>query len=162
MIVCAGLGARTLGGVEDENVYPIRGQTVLVRAPWIRFGRTMSGNGEEAVWTYIIPRRSGDVSSAYLFALVWLGFGKKRLFPHHCPNRTWSRVLWRLIGESHPKVRVTATKVWLEVQFHAAFARVAPKRRTPYQIGIDLLTCEPVNPYAHSHRLRCVRGKLFG
>ncbi|KZT28066.1 D-amino-acid oxidase [Neolentinus lepideus HHB14362 ss-1] len=59
VIVCAGIGARFLGGVEDKDVYPIRGQTVLLRAPWIRFGRTMSS--KDGLWTYIIPRRSGDV-----------------------------------------------------------------------------------------------------
>ena len=74
VIVCAGLGARTLGGVEDKDVYPIRGQTVLVRAPWVRFGRTMSGNGEDSVWTYIIPRRSGDVS---VTISIHLALGKR-------------------------------------------------------------------------------------
>ncbi|TFK49356.1 D-aspartate oxidase [Heliocybe sulcata] len=59
IVVCAGIGARLLGGVEDKDVYPIRGQTVLLRAPWIRFGRTMSS--KDGLWTYIIPRRSGDV-----------------------------------------------------------------------------------------------------
>ncbi|KAJ6611007.1 D-amino-acid oxidase [Mycena sp. CBHHK59/15] len=59
VIVCVGLGARTLGGVEDKDVYPIRGQTVLVRAPWVRFGRAASSR--DGLWTYIIPRRSGDV-----------------------------------------------------------------------------------------------------
>ncbi|EPQ53595.1 D-aspartate oxidase [Gloeophyllum trabeum ATCC 11539] len=59
VIVCAGIGARLLGGVEDKDVYPIRGQTVLLKAPWIRFGRTMSS--KDGLWTYIIPRRSGDV-----------------------------------------------------------------------------------------------------
>ena len=61
VVVCVGLGARFLGGVEDKSVYPIRGQTVLVRAPWVRFGRTETKLAEESV-TYIIPRRSGDVS----------------------------------------------------------------------------------------------------
>lgn len=60
VVVCAGLGARTLGGVEDKSVYPLRGQTVLLRAPWIKFGKTISSN--DGLWTYIIPRRSGDVS----------------------------------------------------------------------------------------------------
>ncbi|KAF9457141.1 hypothetical protein BDZ94DRAFT_1326481 [Collybia nuda] len=60
VVVCVGLGARTLGGVEDKNMYPIRGQTVLLRAPWIRFGRTMSED-EKEIWTYVIPRRRGDV-----------------------------------------------------------------------------------------------------
>jgi glycine/D-amino acid oxidase-like deaminating enzyme len=59
VIVCTGIGTRFLGGVEDRDVHPIRGQTVLIRAPWIRFGKTTtSENGE---LTYIIPRRSGDV-----------------------------------------------------------------------------------------------------
>ncbi|KAF9788342.1 D-amino-acid oxidase [Thelephora terrestris] len=58
LVVCAGIGARFLGGVEDKDVHPIRGQTVLIRAPWVKFGRTLNGKGEV---TYIIPRRSGDV-----------------------------------------------------------------------------------------------------
>lgn len=62
VIVCSGLGARSLGGVEDKDVHPIRGQTVLIRAPWVRFGRTLSGSHENDMWTYVIPRRSGDVS----------------------------------------------------------------------------------------------------
>jgi glycine/D-amino acid oxidase-like deaminating enzyme len=49
IIVCAGIGARYLGGVEDKDVYPIRGQTVLVRAPHITFGRTMSS--KNGTWT---------------------------------------------------------------------------------------------------------------
>ncbi|KAF7348437.1 Nuclear export factor [Mycena venus] len=59
VIVCAGLGARTLGGVEDKDMYPIRGQTVLLRAPWVKFGRAISS--KDGLWTYIIPRRSGDI-----------------------------------------------------------------------------------------------------
>ena len=60
IVVCTGLGARTLGGVEDRDVYPVRGQVVLIRAPWIKFGRTAS-HGADGLWTYVIPRRSGDV-----------------------------------------------------------------------------------------------------
>jgi len=59
VVVCAGLGARFLGGVEDTEMFPIRGQTVLIHAPWIKFGRTRSSL--DGSWTYIIPRRSGDV-----------------------------------------------------------------------------------------------------
>lgn len=57
LIICAGLGARSLGGVEDQDVYPTRGQTVILRAPWVKTGRTLTGKD----WVYIIPRRSGDV-----------------------------------------------------------------------------------------------------
>jgi glycine/D-amino acid oxidase-like deaminating enzyme len=58
VIVCVGLGARFLGGVEDANVYPSRGQTVILRAPWVKLGRSFEGDRE---WTYIIPRKSGNV-----------------------------------------------------------------------------------------------------
>jgi hypothetical protein len=65
LLVCVGIGARFLGGVEDKDVYPIRGQTVLIRAPWVKFGRTINGKDEV---TYIIPRRSGDVSQTVTHA----------------------------------------------------------------------------------------------
>ncbi|EKM56489.1 uncharacterized protein PHACADRAFT_172168 [Phanerochaete carnosa HHB-10118-sp] len=60
IIACPGLGARTLGGIEDVDVFPVRGQVVLLRAPWIKFGRTAS-HLQHGLWTYIIPRRTGDV-----------------------------------------------------------------------------------------------------
>ncbi|THH29705.1 hypothetical protein EUX98_g4484 [Antrodiella citrinella] len=60
IVACPGLGARTLGGVEDKNVYPTRGQVVMLRAPWIKTGKTAS-HLADGLWTYIIPRRSGDV-----------------------------------------------------------------------------------------------------
>ena len=60
VVVCAGIGARTLGGVEDQDVHPIRGQTVLIRAPWVKFGKTASSL--DGLWTYVIPRSSGNVS----------------------------------------------------------------------------------------------------
>jgi glycine/D-amino acid oxidase-like deaminating enzyme len=57
LIICTGLGARSLGGVEDRDVYPTRGQTVILKAPWVKTGRTSTGKD----WSYIIPRRSGEV-----------------------------------------------------------------------------------------------------
>jgi len=59
VVICTGLGSRFLGGVEDIGMYPIRGQTVLINAPWIKFGKTRSNLADD--WTYIIPRRSGEV-----------------------------------------------------------------------------------------------------
>ncbi|KAG8868896.1 hypothetical protein FRB98_003161 [Tulasnella sp. 332] len=58
VFVCPGIGARSLGGVEDLSVYPIRGQTVLIKAPWIDFGRTYIPHPDK---TYIVPRKSGVV-----------------------------------------------------------------------------------------------------
>ncbi|KAF9011813.1 hypothetical protein BDQ17DRAFT_1344887 [Cyathus striatus] len=60
VINCLGLGARFLGGIEDKNAYPVRGQAVMIRAPWVNRCLSLSG-GEGGVWTYVIPRRSGDV-----------------------------------------------------------------------------------------------------
>ena len=64
VVVAVGLGARFLGGVEDKAMYPVRGQTVLVRAPWVRFGKT---EVTESGLTYICPRRSGDVRAGPLY-----------------------------------------------------------------------------------------------
>lgn len=36
VVNCTGLGARYLGGVEDHQVYPTRGQTVVAYAPSIK------------------------------------------------------------------------------------------------------------------------------
>lgn len=66
LVVCAGIGARFLGGVEDKDVYPIRGQTVVVRAPWVKLGWGL--NGKDGL-TYIIPRGSGDVSEITVRAI---------------------------------------------------------------------------------------------
>ncbi|TXT06147.1 hypothetical protein VHUM_03620 [Vanrija humicola] len=61
VVNATGLGARTLLGVEDPAVFPIRGQTVLVRAPGVNtcFGvrdRDLPA-GESC---YIIPRPGSD------------------------------------------------------------------------------------------------------
>ncbi|KAF7369798.1 D-aspartate oxidase [Mycena venus] len=60
VIVCAGLGARSLGGVEDKTMTPVRGQTVILNAPWVRFGSTRR-KIEDEMLSYVIPRRSGHL-----------------------------------------------------------------------------------------------------
>ncbi|KII91260.1 hypothetical protein PLICRDRAFT_104635, partial [Plicaturopsis crispa FD-325 SS-3] len=59
IVVCAGLSARTLSSVSDAAVYPVRGQTVLLQSPWVRFG--ISRDDDESVRTYTIPRNNGNV-----------------------------------------------------------------------------------------------------
>ncbi|KAL0948833.1 hypothetical protein HGRIS_008957 [Hohenbuehelia grisea] len=62
VIVCSGLGTRFLGGIEDKDVFPIRGQTVLLRAPWIRHSLAFDVVGPDpSLCRYFIPRRSGNV-----------------------------------------------------------------------------------------------------
>lgn len=58
VVVCVGLGARFLGGVEDKTVYSSRGQTVILQAPWVRSSCRLEVAGE---WTHVIPRKSGYV-----------------------------------------------------------------------------------------------------
>jgi D-amino-acid oxidase len=66
VVLCIGLGARSLAGLEDEKpVYPVRGQVVLLEAPWVKTGWTrqegsLSG-GEGGQRTYVIPRGNGEV-----------------------------------------------------------------------------------------------------
>ncbi|TFY68497.1 hypothetical protein EVJ58_g967 [Rhodofomes roseus] len=59
LVVCTGLGARTLGGVEDKAVHAVRGQRVLVHAPWIEKAMGLEESPEKD--TYLIPRRNGNV-----------------------------------------------------------------------------------------------------
>ena len=59
VIVCLGLGARKLTGVDDTNLYPVRGQTVILKVPWVKSGISL-GNGKGA-FSYVIPRGSGEV-----------------------------------------------------------------------------------------------------
>ncbi|KAM5535827.1 hypothetical protein V8D89_010445 [Ganoderma adspersum] len=62
LVNATGLGARSLIGLEDKDVYPIRGQTVVIDNPNVRefrmeesigSGRPMAADGNV---TYIIPR----------------------------------------------------------------------------------------------------------
>ncbi|VEU24225.1 DEKNAAC105379 [Brettanomyces naardenensis] len=50
---CTGIGAFSLSGVKDSNVYPTRGQVLVVHAPHIQENRMRWG---EDYATYIIPR----------------------------------------------------------------------------------------------------------
>lgn len=65
VMICVGLGALLLGGVNDSSVYPTRGQVVKIRAPWVRSGYTRQvGNlngGEGGERTYVIPRANGEI-----------------------------------------------------------------------------------------------------
>lgn len=55
VINCTGLGPRTLGGTEDDKVYPTGGQTLLNRAPWLKACRD---HGTADAQTYV--RRCAD------------------------------------------------------------------------------------------------------
>lgn len=67
-----GLGAAQLAELRDDKIFPVRGQTVLVRAPWLRY-EGANGSNESPLWPavsrmnengerdlYIIPRGGGE------------------------------------------------------------------------------------------------------
>lgn len=54
-------GAKALLGVEDKDVYPIRGQTVIVDAPEAKTHMSLLNFTSKAGPTYIIPRPDGTV-----------------------------------------------------------------------------------------------------
>ncbi|KAH9913357.1 uncharacterized protein B0H18DRAFT_1049147 [Fomitopsis serialis] len=59
LVNATGLGARSLVGVEDTDVFPIRGQTIIVHAPGLKeFISLPLGTGTQGQATYIIPRPS--------------------------------------------------------------------------------------------------------
>ncbi|KAI7906871.1 uncharacterized protein BX663DRAFT_494047 [Cokeromyces recurvatus] len=59
VINCTGLGARFLGGVQDNALYPTRGQTVIIKASHIK--KTITHVGKQKNINYIIPRSDGTV-----------------------------------------------------------------------------------------------------
>ncbi len=65
VILCVGLGARSLVGLNDTSVFPVRGQVVRLQAPWVKTGWTRQvgslAGGEGGERTYVIPRGNGDV-----------------------------------------------------------------------------------------------------
>jgi len=63
IVNASGLGAKSIIGIADPQVYPIRGQTALVKAPsvqWCLLGMGLYVSEREES-TYIIPRSNGEV-----------------------------------------------------------------------------------------------------
>ncbi|PKC73443.1 hypothetical protein RhiirA1_451149 [Rhizophagus irregularis] len=67
VINCSGIHAGTLGCVEDPEVYPARGQTVIVQLPqeYVNWAFFRHCAGSSNTWsdnmTYVIPRENGVV-----------------------------------------------------------------------------------------------------
>ncbi|KAG1474449.1 hypothetical protein G6F56_000352 [Rhizopus delemar] len=58
IVNCTGFGSFNLKDVKDTNLFALRGQTILVRAPHIK---TQYYDNSDSTWTYIIPRNDGTV-----------------------------------------------------------------------------------------------------
>lgn len=83
---CSGLGSFSLDGVKDSNVYPTRGQVVVVRAPHIT-KNTLRWGKDYA--TYLIKRpHSND-------QLILGGFMQKNWWTNECFNEQTADILTR-------------------------------------------------------------------
>lgn len=60
IVVCVGLGARFLGGLEDSTVAPVRIHLARLRAPAITSGRAFY-NDNELPDFFVVPLGNGDV-----------------------------------------------------------------------------------------------------
>ncbi|RKP36378.1 hypothetical protein BJ085DRAFT_30927 [Dimargaris cristalligena] len=86
VVNCTGLGARTLGGVEDLDVYSVRGQWMLVRAPSVKDSINVTTKpGPVAMMTTIIPRGDGT---------VFLGGSKESSSYDATVNKATSDIIW--------------------------------------------------------------------
>ncbi|CAO3620842.1 unnamed protein product [Cunninghamella echinulata] len=61
LINCTGLGSYYLKDVQDHTMYPVRGQTIVVRAPHVKWQLYEDVGPNEKFCTYIIPRGDGTV-----------------------------------------------------------------------------------------------------
>ncbi|THU83082.1 nucleotide-binding domain-containing protein [Dendrothele bispora CBS 962.96] len=117
VIVCTGLGTRSLGGVEDKDMYPIRGQTVIINAPWVNempemyYSVANDELGDETGITYIIPRADGSV-------IVGGTFHEDDWYPHPRPQIA-KRILERAVKFypqlASPQVREAKEKEGQEI-----------------------------------------------
>lgn len=64
VVNCTGLSARTLGGVEDAEMIPIRGQTVLVRNETAGMMYNIDKTDKEP--SYIMQRAVGELITSHL------------------------------------------------------------------------------------------------
>lgn len=59
VVNCTGLSSRTLGGVQDEKLYPVRGQIVLLRNDPGQMSTVSGTDDGHDETTFIMPRAAG-------------------------------------------------------------------------------------------------------
>ncbi|KAJ2912706.1 hypothetical protein MD484_g7709, partial [Candolleomyces efflorescens] len=64
VVICVGLGARFIGGIEDVTVKPTRIQYMRLRAPWVTSGKTFYDTDNQANF-FAAPLGNGDVSTSF-------------------------------------------------------------------------------------------------
>lgn len=131
VVVCTGIGSRFLGGVEDKDVFPIRGQTVIVRAPWLK--DMWVKNYDDGWMSYIIPRRGGDV-------IVGGVFGREDWYPAPRPE-TKQTILERGLAFVpqlvSPEVRAQRTPTIEDIDIIEDGCGLRPARRSGIRSEVD-------------------------
>eukprot|EP01091_Cochliopodium_minus_P013334 TRINITY_DN4273_c0_g1_i1.p1 TRINITY_DN4273_c0_g1~~TRINITY_DN4273_c0_g1_i1.p1 ORF type:complete len:347 (-),score=72.20 TRINITY_DN4273_c0_g1_i1:6-1046(-) len=61
VVDCSGLGAIHIKGIEDKEIFPVRGQSILVKAPFVDKLLGNQGLGKTPLPTYIIPLKVDDL-----------------------------------------------------------------------------------------------------
>ncbi len=73
VINCSGLYARTLGGIQDSNVYPVRGCTVNAQFDKV-FDKGFIRRHNNGAMTYLIPRDDGTACIGGTFVSIFCEF----------------------------------------------------------------------------------------
>lgn len=69
IVVCLGMGARFLGGVEDKTLRALQVPVLKLRLPTVTTGRAFYDNLEGAPTFFIVPLGDGIVSVDFFSAL---------------------------------------------------------------------------------------------
>ena len=59
VVNCTGLSSKTLGGVHDEKLYPVRGQVVILRNDPGEMSTVSGTDDGDDETTFIMPRAAG-------------------------------------------------------------------------------------------------------
>lgn len=89
VVNCTGLSAAKLGGVNDKDMYPIRGQTVLVRNdPGVIYAQTGNDDSSDET-TYIITRAAGGgtILGGYVTNVSTFATTVNINFTHRCKQQ---------------------------------------------------------------------------
>ncbi|KAI0081069.1 FAD dependent oxidoreductase [Panus rudis PR-1116 ss-1] len=105
VVNATGLGARSLIGVEDSEVYPIRGQTILVDAPEVKecIGLPLDAGTSSDEVTYMIPR----VNQGH----VIVGGTYQKNNWDLSVNFETARHIWERAAKFHPALKTEKTRI---------------------------------------------------
>ncbi|KAI0783302.1 nucleotide-binding domain-containing protein [Abortiporus biennis] len=136
---CTGLGARSLVGIEDEKVHPIRGQTITVHAPEVQecISLPITPNAE-GIATYMIPRPIPD-------GLVYIGGTYQKNNWNTSVDFNTAKRIWEKAIEFQPALKTDKTRV---VSHNVG---LRPAREGGPRIELEWLKYPTVSEYLHGN-----------